>query len=233
MEPRLWLVFAAAECGIDERCEGGVVARCVPILDPGLTHRPLVVFLHGMVGPDGAAGAEETESRVRERFADEGFDVWAPHGRVGLCDWSADAKLASCWPSDERTLDQAQDIAQGWGAAVRGKRPTFIVGFSNGAAFSVLLATHGLVHTCGVVALHGAPAGALHIEAKAPSPMLFVAASDVSWEAGQIDATTRVLDAHGWRSRTMTRAGGHDVADEDLEATIEFVRYAIRVGCGD
>jgi predicted esterase len=222
-------------CKSDERCETGAVDRCVPVLDPGLSHRPVVVFLHGQLALDDDALADEeaTERRVRTRLGDAGFDVWAPRGRVGLCDWDDGARRLACWPSDERKLDDARSITAEWPRALRGRRPALVVGFSNGAAFATLLAVHGVVSACGFVALHGFPAGAIHVDAAHPAPLLLMSARGASWEAGQLEATTRALDAAHWPYRAAAREGSHAVEDADLEEVVAFGRGALAACPGD
>jgi dienelactone hydrolase len=218
-----------SRCKSDERCETGAVDRCVPILEPGLSHRPVVVFLHGQLALDSDAIADEevTERRVRARLGEAGFDVWVPRGRAGLCDWDDDAKRLLCWPSDERKLDEARTIASEWPRALHGRRPALVVGFSNGGAFATLLAVHGLTFACGFVALHGFPAGALHVDAPRPSPLLLVSARGASWEAGQLEATARALDSAHWPFRATAREGTHGVEDADLEEVLAFARGAL------
>jgi predicted esterase len=227
--------FALGSCSRPVTAERSATASAAAGgTDPGIAHRPMVVFLHGQLGPDADALAEEgaTERRVRERLGDAGFEVWAPRGRTGLCDWADDAKHLTCWPSDERRLDVAVAIASEWARALDGRRPTVVVGFSNGAAFAVLLAAHGLIPACGFVALHGVPAGALNVDATRGAPLLLVSARGASWEGEQAAATARALDAVRWPYRATTREGTHAVSDADLDEVVSFAREALGLCSG-
>ncbi len=212
-------VFAAV-CG----CGGGGKRESANVQ----SSQPLVIYLHGMFDaktPDGA-----TSDRVRERFREAGFDVWTPKGRLGLCDWSEDAKRSVCWPSDERALAAAREIVRDWGPQIVTRRP-IVVGFSNGGAFATLLAVHGLIRACGFATLHGFPAGTMHIEPGARAPLLLVAGRGAQWEGPQLEATVAQLSAVGWPHKAKIHDGPHSVSDADLEAAIAFARDATRTGC--
>jgi predicted esterase len=191
--------------------------------------RPLVVFLHGMVQPGHTD--EATENRVRERFGAAGFDVFTPRGKLGLCEWSDEAKQSLCWPSDERSLDTARAIVSEWSLATA--RPTIVVGFSNGGAFALLLALHGLVPACGISSLHGFPAGRLHPEPGRRMPLFLIAGREAAWEPEQMIRTTEQLKAVAWPHEARMHDGGHAVSDRDLDEAIGFARQAVRTGCAE
>jgi dienelactone hydrolase len=178
-----------------------------------------------LLQPESTADAA-IEDIVRERFDAAGFDVWLPRGRAGLCDWDEAVRSAECWPSDERHIQDAADIMGEWRAALAGRRP-LVVGFSNGAAFAVLLAVHGLLDACAFVALHGVPAGSLRRTKDArPTPILFVGARGASWEADQIASAERALSLSGWPHQSAMREGLHGVTIEDLDLAVDFARRA-------
>lgn len=216
-------IMFAAICG----CGGGGKHESADVRSGA---RPLVIYLRGMF--DANTPDEATTDRVRERFRAAGFDVWAPTGRVGLCDWSEEAKRLLCWPSDERALAAAREIVHEWGPQLVTRRPV-VVGFSNGGAFATLLATHGLVRACGFATLHGFQAGRLHIEPSARPPLLLIAGRGAPWEGPQLAATTAQLSAIGWPHEAKIHDGPHAVSDADLNAAIAFAREATRAGCAE
>ncbi len=191
--------------------------------------RPLVIYLHGML--NATTAHEASHERVRERFRDAGFDVWTPKGRLGLCDWSEDAKQSVCWPSDERTLGTAREIVHEWGEQLSTRRPVVVVGFSNGGAFAVLLAVHGLVQGCGFVSMHGFPAGALHVDAGPHAPILLIGGTGAAWESAQMTTTTKQLDALAWPHTAKMHDGGHAVSDRDIDEVLTFARRAVQMDC--
>lgn len=212
-------VFAAI-CG----CGGGGKRESANVPSA----RPLIIYLHGMF--EANTSDDATNDRVHERFREAGFDVWAPKGRLGLCDWSEEAKRSVCWPSDERALGVAREIVDEWGPQLVTRRPV-VVGFSNGGAFATLLAVHGLIRACGFATLHGFPAGTLHIEPSARPPLLLIAGRGAPWEGPQLAATTAQLSAVGWPHEAKIHDGPHSVSDADLDAAISFAREATRTGC--
>lgn len=109
------------------------------------------------------------------------------------------------------------------------------MGFSNGGAFAVLLALHGLVDACGTVSLHGFPAGAMHPRAEASRPLLLVAGRGAEWEPRQLEATTAQLRPLGWPFETKTHDEAHAVSDADLDDAVAFARDAVArcKGSGD
>ena len=184
------------------------------------TERPLVVYLHGVVRP-GTEKAEEAQRRELTRRAEaRGFEVWAPSGEKGLCDWSDDVRGDVCWPSDERRLEDAKRIALGWKPRLRERR-THLLGFSNGAAFALLLTAHGLVPTACVAALHGAPAGALHVTSIPRSPILGYA-GDAPWEKPQLEAALAPLRDAGANVRLVTASGPHALDAPSIDAALGF-----------
>jgi predicted esterase len=221
------LVFAAIAstwvlaCGAPDRADPAAPSR-------PREARPLVVFLHGMTEP-GLAG-EGADDRIRRRFEEAGFELAAPTGREGLCDWSDEVKRARCWPSDERSLGAAREIAGEWRQTLAPSRPIVVVGFSNGGAFATLLALHGLVRACGFATMHGFPAGTLHASAATKAPLLLIAGRGAPWESGQLATTTRQLTALGWPHDARTHDGAHAISDADLDATIAFAHKAVD-GC--
>lgn len=210
-------VMFAAICGCGGRKHASAEVQSAP---------PLVIYLHGMF--DVKTPDQATSDRFRERFRNAGFDVWAPTGRPGLCDWSEEAKHSVCWPSDERALAAAREIVHEWGPQVPTRRPVIVAGFSNGGAFTVLLAVHGLVSACGFASMHGFPAGTLHAESGKPAPILLIGGSGAAWESGLMTTATTQLRALGWPHEARMHDGGHAVSDKDLDDVLAFAQRAVR-----
>lgn len=177
--------------------------------------RPVVVFLHGVSPkPD-----EATADRVRARFRAAGFDVVTPAGRPALCDWAEDVKKSPCWPSDERGVATGRAMVEEW----KVRDVAAVVGFSNGGAFTTLIAAHGLLPSCSFVTLHGFPPGEVKPDA-APAPILLVGGRAAPWEPPLLETTTAAFAAKGWPHEAKLLDEGHAVSDADLDAATAFVK---------
>jgi predicted esterase len=108
-----------------------------------------------------------------------------------------------------------------------------LVGFSNGGAFAVLLALHGLVRGCAFASMHGFPAGALHAEAEQHSPILLIGGTGAAWESAQMSTTAERLNGLAWPHEAKTHDEPHAISDADLEDVVDFAQRAVRSGCSE
>ncbi len=188
---------------------------------------PILVYLHGRFEHAAPQGELERQRRVAQHATARGFSVLALRGREGQC---LQPELASwvCWPASERTVDAGADIVAGWAAARRevaartGNGTLYVLGFSSGAFFAVILATRGLVDATAFAIAGGGPIEPTRAEGMKP-PILLLSADDDPSQPGMIQLDEE-LTREKWPHDTFARAGGHDLLDPDVDAALTFFK---------
>lgn len=193
---------------------------------PSRAQAPLLIYLHGRYPSDQAAEEMDRQRRVAARFTRNGYAVLALRGRLGGCG-AAELSTWYCWPSNERTIGTAGDVVAGWRGALDAAENRvhperrFVLGFSNGGYFAVLLASRGLLQADAYVIAHAGPVDPVGAERGTPPVLLLSADDDVAQEDMlRLDAE---LTKGRWPHDSYARAGVHGLTDQDVDATLAFI----------
>jgi predicted esterase len=169
----------------------------------------------------------DRQHRVAERATAHGFAVLALRGKVGECITSPELATWFCWPSNEHTASDAPAFVASWAPALRaaeqrtgagGKR--FVLGFSNGAYFSGLLAVGAHFGASAFAVANGGTVEPVHAAGAKPPIILLSADSDES-QPGMIQFDAE-LTREQWPHEVYARAGGHALQNEDIDAVLSF-----------
>ena len=186
---------------------------------------PLLIYLHGLFEPSATEDELDRQRRVAQHATARGFAVLALRGRLGLC--SGPYATWYCWPSNERIADAGPGMVDEWGPSLRaadklrggaGKR--YVLGFSNGAFFSGLLAVRALFTAEAFAIAGGGPVEPVHALGSMP-PLLLLSADDDPSQEGML-LFDRELTREGWPHDTYSRDGNHALLDPDIEAALTF-----------
>lgn len=185
----------------------------------------LVVYLHGMYSPLTVSEELDRQSRLATIARHKGFSVLALHGRQGLCVGAATADFW-CWPSNERTAVSGAEVVDGWSKSLtvadmragHGKR--FLLGFSNGGYFASLIATRSLAPFDGFAVAHAGLVEPIR-SLKPMTPWLLLTADADPSVISMMQLDTD-LDHAAWPHAIVTRDGGHQLTDGDIEMTLQF-----------
>jgi len=208
-----------------EPIAGGCLALSASAPDP----QPLLVYLHGRYARDAAAEEVDRQRRLGTLATARGFAVLALRGRLGECT-AAELSQWFCWPSNEHNEDGAAAVAARWVGALeeahrRARSKTrFVLGFSNGAYFAGLLATHGLFDAEAFVIAHGGPVEPVHALPRTP-PLLLLSADDDIAQDDMIRLDGELTREH-WPHDGYARAGAHGLTDGDIDAALTFFSRA-------
>jgi serine/threonine protein kinase/predicted esterase len=199
---------------------------CVALPERFSPPASLVVFAHGILAA-GALPAEEQATLLAAAQA-HGFAVLFARGKVGLCDWEPKVATSYCWPTKQKTVDEAgPEILAEWTVAQRraeeiaGERfqRRYLFGFSNGGYFVAHLVVEGRfpVDGAGVV---GAGRTAIDESLSGPGRLpLYLAVGDQEAPATRQDAANlaHVLALRGWPLRYVVHPGrAHELHEDDL-----------------
>jgi predicted esterase len=228
-----------------DEIDASVIPWCAPGLEaiPGAgcfaaargapPNAPVVLYLHGMY--ERSAGVDEEldrQRRVAAHATARGFAVLALRGKEGECNSRPELATWFCWPSNERTAQDAVAFVSAWRPALReterragaGKR--FVLGFSNGAFFAGLLAVRAHFEAAAFVVAHGGPVEPVHALGAKP-PLLLMSADDDESQDGMIRFDGE-LARDAWPHEVYARGGGHALTDDDIEAALTFFVRAER-----
>jgi predicted esterase len=199
---------------------------CLALPKEGPTPPPLLVYLHGMY--DGNAPGQEIDrtTRLGKRATARGFAVLAFRGRQGQCTALPEYATWYCWPSNDKTADAGPELVTSWStaldiAATRTKaRRRYVLGFSNGGYFAVLLATRDLFRAdafaiagAGVIRPYKPPADKV--------PIVLVSGDDDPSQPDML-ALDQALHADKWPHDAYGRDGGHALTDADIDLVLTF-----------
>jgi dienelactone hydrolase len=201
---------------------------CLAMPSPS-PHASVLIYLHGRYAKDQSTEEADRQRRVAARFTSRGYAVLALRGTLGGC---GAAELSSwyCWPSNERTAGSAGEVVEAWQGALRETldrvhpERRFVLGFSNGGYFAVLLASRRLVRADAFVVAHGGPVGPLEAGQGTP-PLLLLSADDDVAQEDMLRLDAELTRAH-WPHDGYARTGPHGLTDQDIDAALSFiVRY--------
>jgi predicted esterase len=105
-----------------------------------------------------------------------------------------------------------------------GSNTRYILGFSNGAYFAGLIATHALLDADAYVIAHGGPVEPVHATRGTP-PLLLLSADDDVAQDDMIHLDEELTREH-WAHDSYARAGAHGLTDQDIDATLTFFTRA-------
>ena len=208
-----------------EAIPGGCLALSASATAP----QPLVVYLHGRYARDASAEEVDRQRRLGALATTHGFAVLALRGRQGECT-SAELATWFCWPSNEHNEDGAASVVATWAwtmeeAHRRARSNTrFVLGFSNGAYFAGLLATHALLDAEGYVIAHGGPVEPVHTQPRMPPLLLLSADDDIAQD--DMLRLDGMLTRERWPHDSYARAGAHGLTDGDIDAALSFFSRA-------
>jgi len=188
----------------------------------------LLVFLHGMLPPDGSP--ETMQWLVRQAADDGGFAALFPRGEQGLCAWDPSVEDWWCWPTSRQSVDaETASFTAEWDQAellledVLGLSVTarYVLGFSNGGYFASYIGLEGLwpVSGAGLIA-----AGRSYVDESLlwdEEPPFYIAVGDEDSVAVQNSAQNLafVLSQEGWPHEYVVHPGrGHWMEPGDLQS---------------
>jgi predicted esterase len=194
---------------------------------PGATKdTPLILYLHGIYDQRADADEMDRQRRVAKLATQRGFAVLALRGLEGGC--SADPEFATkwCWPSNERTAARGPETVDQWKPALRAAAhagaggPRYVLGFSNGGFFSGLLAVRALFEAEAFVVGNAGPVEPVHALGAKP-PLLLMSADDDPSQEGMMRLDDE-LTREGWLHENYSRAGTHELTDDEIDAALTF-----------
>jgi predicted esterase len=224
--------------GRDEASEadGGIVQWCAVGLEPIVgggclamprrSNAPLLLYLHGRYDASQPAEELERQQRVAKKATERGFAVLALRGELGACK-RAEFTNWYCWPSNERTAEAGPTFVGRWSTALeeatrRGATgDRFVLGFSNGAYFSGLIATRSLFDAGAFIVAAGGPVDPIVRANRMPPILLLTGDDDIS--ADDTVRFGRLLTRAGWPNDIYAREGGHQLTNGDVDAVLTFL----------
>lgn len=185
----------------------------------------LLVYLHGMYSPSTVDEELDRQTRVARIARQKGVSVLALRGRQGLCT-GADTASFWCWPSNGRTAGFGREVVDGWSKALTvtdtrlGHGRRYLLGFSNGGYFAALIATRGLARFDAFAVAHAGPVEPLRASGPRVPWLLLMAEGDPS--AASMQTLDDELWEQAWPHEIVSRDGGHQLTDGDIEAALAF-----------
>ncbi len=190
------------------------------------THAPLLVYIHGMYGAEGAPDEATRQERVVRLGVQKGFAVLIFRGEKGECK-NAQIPDYVCWPSNPRNEADGPAFVARWQPALDdaakrtgGSSPRYLLGFSNGAYFASLIATRALVKFDGVAIAHGGPVEPTR--STGPKPPLLLISADDDPSDGEMGLLDQELAREEWPHVVVAREGGHALLDWDVDVALTF-----------
>ena len=150
-------------------------------------------------------------------------------GRLGACT-APELSTWYCWPSNETNADAGPEVVGAWTNALAAAEervaghPRFLLGFSNGGYFAGLIVSRALLDVDAIVVAHGGPVEPLRALRGAP-PLLLLSADDDVAQDEMIRFDEELTREH-WAHDSYARAGGHALADVDIDAALTFFSRA-------
>jgi predicted esterase len=224
--------------------DAGLVAWCAPGLEPiagggcfapaspsAKQPAPLVVYLHGRFERSAPEEEQGRQRRLAEHAAAKGFAVLALRGREGQCLQPELARWV-CWPASERSVDAGPGYVTAWEPALReaeartGKGKRYVLGFSSGGYFAVILATRGLLEADAFAIAGAGPIEPTRARDDAhKTPLLLLSADDDPSQPDMMLLSDE-LTRERWAHDEWSRGGGHDLLDPDIDAALTFFARA-------
>ena len=188
---------------------------------------PLVIYLHGLHDDTSLSEELARQSRVAELGAHHHgkFAVLAFHGKKGDCTLRRLDNLY-CWPSNDHTAGEAPAIVASFAGAIseagkRGARgPRYLLGFSNGGYFAMLIAERSLTKLDAVVVAHGGPMPPTERPSHTPPLLLLTADDDAAID--DMLRLSRELSLVRWTHTILSREGTHGLPPSDVIAALDF-----------
>jgi predicted esterase len=135
-----------------------------------------------------------------------------------------------CWPSNPRNAQDGPAFVERFEPAIREARTrlgtgwTVLLGFSNGAYFSSLIATRALTPFDAIAIAHGGPVQPTHAVGSMP-PLLLITADDDPSD-GEMQQLHSELERERWLHEFVGREGGHALPDWDVAMALTFFERA-------
>ena len=207
--------------------------------DETATASELIVFLHGVIAPNGTWQWAQQRAAARAA-ATHGVAALMPKGRRGLRD--DHMKDWYTWPTGVAARRRAESaVLEEWWAAKRALerklgRPfdrVYVFGFSNGAYYVSSLALRGRLDIDGYASFAGGTAG------PRIAPRAFADVRRVPWYVGYGQRDTpavqgasrlrRAFKALRWPGKVVGRPRvGHTMTDSQVREALEFLRQQHR-----
>ena len=190
---------------------------------------PLLLYLHGLYQPEQMGEELARQERVAKHARDRGVAVLALRGEMGVCDVHGDRLGWVCWPSNEHVAYRAREIVDSWKAPIAvarariGKGPTYVLGFSNGAYFAGLLAVRDLFPADAFVVAQGGDVEPVHALGPKKPLLLLTTDNEAPTVLAEMDRFASALAADDWSFVEEVRPGGHELTDEDVDASLDFL----------
>ncbi len=241
-----WIALVALVLGVvatrPARAESKQVAWCAPELEAlaegvcffaanGEGSRPLVIFLHPLVGA--GSNWQWDQQRLLARLGKaSGFSVLMPRGRLGIGPKRAQDIYA--WPTSAGMQERYEDeLIEEWSQARRkveereGKFSRVVVfGFSNGAYYATSLAMRGRLEVDGYGVFAGG-SGSKYLRllaAKAPRRApIFVGYGTKDPAHRDQRELIEMLKSLGWKHRAKSARVGHTVTEDQLQGALHFL----------
>ena len=201
-----------------------------PIADPAENKSvPLLLYLHGLYQPEQMGEELARQERVAKHARERGVAVLALRGEMGICDVRGDRLDWVCWPSNEHVAYRAEEIVASWKSPMAiararvGAGPTYVLGFSNGAYFAGLLAVRDLFPADAFVIAQGGDVEPVHALGKRRPILLLSTDNAAPTVLAEMDRFASALAADGWSFVEEERPGGHELTDEDVDASLDFL----------
>lgn len=219
--------------------EGEILAWCAEGLEPirgegclsplppasSRGELPLVVYAHGRFPGEHPEQELPRQARVARIANARGYALLAVRGKRGEC---TDPTISDfvCWPSNEKNAEDGAAFAKKIGIAIAATReklgagPTFLLGFSNGAYFATLTATRALYPFDAIVIAHGGPVQPT--KATGPRMPLLLITADDDPSNDEMIRLDEELARERWPRTFITREGGHELPEWDIEKSLAF-----------
>jgi predicted esterase len=196
--------------------------------------KQIVLYLHGMYDADRPEQEFAQEAMLRERALARGFAVFAPRGRKGLCDWSAQVRDFFCWPTKADQKRIGGELLAQWGPAIvetmrrtgaprPGKFTPALLGYSNGGFYATMVAGETRLPLRALVVLHAGQFSGGALRAERAVPTLLLAGEADAVQAPLMRSLQQALLAAGWTSTLKVRSGGHGLTAEDIDVALDFL----------
>lgn len=219
--------LANTETWCPEGFEAGPQDTCFALPDVHDGKTPVLVYLHGMYE---GHGSPDEWSAVLEASR-RGFAVVLPRGRRGYCAWKAELKDHFCWPTEVDDPEPFRAVVKSWDKVLwqvdalleGGPHKRYVLGFSNGGFFAEYIAAKGLFLADGWAVVNGGSLLRPEKQTKPPAMMLIAADEDPS-QGPKMRGLHDELAHAGWTHAFCTRAGGHPITADDVDAALRFFK---------
>ncbi len=131
-----------------------------------------------------------------------------------------------CWPASERSVDAGPSFVASWSPSLAeaeartGKGKRYVLGFSSGGFFAVIVATRALLDADAFAIAGAGPIEPTHALGAKP-PMLLLSSDDDPSQPGMFQLKDE-LTREGWPHDTISRDGVHELMTPDIDAALTF-----------